>query len=835
MAGFADKEISTNMRVMKFGGSSIATADRVRRVSDIILAAVKEESVVVVVSAFQTVSNKLIACAKLAANADENYHTVLRELIELHQDMIRELIPEKNQAVLKTCNRLLQELNEILEGIFLLKELTLGAMDNIASFGERLSANIIAAYINHYYPAQYVDARHFIFTDNQHTAANVLYDLTNPAINQYYDDHFANNPIVPIITGFIGTTTDKRTTTLGRNSSDYSATIIGAALNASRIEIWTDVDGVYSADPNLVSTAFILPHLSYLEAIELSYFGGKVIHALTFKPVIEKDIPILIKNSLNPDCQGTFIVSKQKSLSESKWMAKSVTAVNDITLLIWKNTGIADVTFMKERLFRTLTMQNINYFLHLEGSPNNSAYIAIKTTDLAKAHLAIEQEFHLEFEHKLVKLEEKKSQSIIAIIGDEMKKLPPETSGKMFQYLGSMGVRINAIVYGASERNICIVVDDAQCHRALNLIHQAFFSEFKKLAVLMIGAGRVGKALLHQLYQQQLAILEKKLEITFYAISNSKKMIIDLNGINLLRCNQELSESEMPFQVTAFLKLIPHINCSNIALIDCTASQDIVESYPLFIQEGVHIITPNKRANVLPYAQYKALIGQFKRHHSHFLYRANVGAGLPVLSILKDLLDCGDKIIKIEGIFSGTLSYLFNHYDGNAEFGQVLQKAHQLQLTEPDPREDLSGIDVGRKLLILTRQMGWHTNLNDITVESLVPDTLASGDFTEKFFDDFQKYEATIKERLLKCRKEKRVLRYVGTIDVEKHTASARLEEIPENHPLALSCYADNIIAFTTHHYLDAPLVIRGPGAGVGCTAMGVFSDILELMGYLPE
>ncbi len=822
------------MRVLKFGGSSVATPARVRTVTDIILNTVKEEPVVVVVSAFQGISNKLIKCAHLAAQGDIAYEVLRDEISEQHLLTLKELIPNHNDAIKLSCETLLHELSEILLGIYQLKELTLGATDIIGSFGERLSATILAAYINQRYPAQYVDARQFIVTDGNHTAANVLFKSTNTATAKYYEDNFNDKPIIPIVTGFIGKTKDGRTTTLGRNSSDYSATIIGAALNASRIEIWTDVDGVYSADPHLVGSAFIQPAMSYLEAIELSHFGGKVIHASTLKPVIEKSIPILIKNTLNPEASGTYIVANTNSVAAKQWNVKSVTAVDDVSLIIWKNFKATDAAHMNERIYRVFSSVHIQPLIHLEGSPNNHVYIAIKQIDREKVLKGLQREFKLEFKHKLVAIEERHSQCIVAIVGDGMKQLPPDSAGKMFQFLGKMDIAINAIVYGASERNVCLVIDSAKQIRALNLIHQAFFTDYKKLAILMIGVGRVGKALLQQLHSQKVENAAKKIDIVFCAISNSKKMLTNLHGIPLERAYQELQHASEPFSVVSFLKLVPQINCSNIALIDCTASQDIVDAYPLFIQEGVHIITPNKRANVLPYAQYQSLMDQFRRHQSQLLCRANVGAGLPVLYILKDLINCGDTIIKIEGILSGTLSFVFNHYDGSVPFGQVLKKAHELQLTEPDPREDLSGMDVGRKLLIMARYMGWKINLNDIKVENLVPEALQQGPFTEKFFTAMDKYEVSMKKRLKRCKEEGKVLRYVGTINVKSKRISAQLEEVPITNPLAISCYSDNIISFVTHHYHEAPLVIRGPGAGVECTALGVYSDILELISHLP-
>lgn len=823
------------MRVLKFGGSSVATAERVRTVTEIVLSTVKEEPVLVVVSAFQGVSNKLIICAQTAASGDTNYEKLQVDIVHQHEEMIRLLGLTEKTELQVACEELFTELNEILLGIHQLKELTLGAMDLIGSFGERLSANILAAYINQQYPAQYVDSRKFIVTDNQHAGANVLFKSTNRATLKYYEDHFLNRPIIPIVTGYIGMTKEGRTTTLGRNSSDYSATIVGSALSASLIEIWTDVDGVYSADPKIVSGAFILPVLSYLEAVELSHFGGNVIHAMTLKPVIDKEIPILIKNTLNPESHGTYIVSSNSSLNNThQWNVKSVTSVNDVILLIWKNTGTTAVAHMKERLYRALSLQNIQPLVHIEGSPNNNVYIAIKKHERDKAHKTIQHEFRLEFKHKMVALEEKPSQCIVAIVGDGMKQLPPDSAGKMFQYLGRMNIQINAIVYGASERNVCLVIDSNMRVRALNLIHQAFFSDYKCLTILMIGVGRVGSALLQHLHSQQHEIAAKKIILNICAISNSKKMISNLHGLHLENCYQELQHSDQPFSVVEFLKMIPQINSSNIALVDCTASDEIVDAYPLFIQEGVHIITPNKRANVLPYQKYTALMDQFKRHKAKLLCRANVGAGLPVLYILKDLLNCGDAIIKIEGIFSGTLSYIFNHYDGSKPFGEILKTAHSLQLTEPDPREDLSGIDVGRKLLILARYMGWEINLSDIHVENLIPESLRAGIFNEAFFDDFSNYEAPLLARLEQCKKDGKVLRYVGSINVKSHQISAKLEEIPLNHPLAIACYSDNIISYITHHYHEAPLVIRGPGAGVECTALGVYSDILELVSRLP-
>lgn len=819
------------MRVLKFGGTSVANHERIRIVRDLVLEAAKEEAVVVVVSAFQGISNQLIACAKLSASGEENYLTAYQQIVERHVETIKQLMPDKNDGILQTVHQILVELSEILQGIFLLKELTLGALDHIAGFGERLSANIIACYINQHYPAEFVDARRLIFTDDKHTEASVLFEKTNDAIRQYYDDSLAKGPIIPVVTGFIGSTPTGRTSTLGRNSSDYSAVIVGAALDASQIEIWTDVDGIYSADPHLVPPAFVVRRLSYAEAIELSYFGAQVIHPSTLLPVIEKQIPILIKNTMNPAASGTVIAPKSKITK--KWTAKSITVIDEITLLIWQGMGAADVSGTIERLFKALMQAQVHIFLILEASPKHTVYLAISHKELDKARFAIQKEFHFELQHQLFKLDEKPAQSVIAVIGDDIKKLSPEIAGKMFQALGKSKIAINAIIQGASERNFSLVIDTHQRTRALNIIHQAFFAKYKCLALIIIGVGHIGKALLQQLQEQRQALLEKKFNLSICVIANSKKMLVNPQGIDLSTWQESLAQATEPFEIVNFLKTINQIACANIALIDCTASDEVVAAYPLFIQEGVHIITPNKRANVLPLAAYQTVMAQFKQYRCHFLCRTNVGAGLPVLTVLQDLLDCGDTIIRIEGIFSGTLSYLFNHYNGTVPFSRVLQQTQVLGMTEPDPREDLSGIDVARKLLILARKMGWTMELSDIPTENLLPTALQTGKFSEQFYDRFEQYENDYRQRFLDAEANHAVLRYIGKL--ENYTASAELREIPLDHPLALACHSDNIIAFTTHRYHTMPLVIRGPGAGIEVTAMGVFSDILKLLNYLPD
>lgn len=821
------------MRVLKFGGTSVANPERIQCVTRIILQSVKTEPTIVVVSAFQGVSSQLLLCGQTAANGDPAYLTLLEELTARHLQAIALLFSENTDAIKASVEAMLLELNEILQGIFLLKELTLCAQDNISSFGERLCACIVAHYINQEYPSEYVDSRRLIYTDNNYTQASVMFDKTNDAIRQYYDSCLLKGPMIPVITGYIGSALDGRTTTLGRNSSDYSAVIVGAALDASQIEIWTDVDGIYSADPQLVPSAFVVKNVSYAEAIELSYFGAKVIHTAMFIPVFEKQIPILIKNTMNPQSPGTLIEHRHNKNPAKKITAKSISVIDDITLLTWQGNGTSDVSATIERLFKCLTLSHINIFLILEASPKHTICLAISHKDLEKARTAIQQEFYFEIHHQLFRIDEKPSQSIIAVIGDEIKKLSPEIAGKMFQALGKMQININAIVQGASERNFSLVIDAHQRTRALNLIHQAFFAKSKCLSLIVIGVGHVGTSLLDQLKQQRKELAAKHIHISICAVANSQQMLIDTHGISLDHWQEALTHSPTKFDMVSILKSLSHIECSNIALLDCTASKEIVDAYPLYIQEGVHVVTPNKLANTLPYAQYQTLMSQFKQYQCHFLCTTNVGAGLPIITILRDLIACGDTVIKIEGIFSGTLSYLFNHYDGTVPLSRILKKTQELGMTEPDPREDLSGIDVARKLLILARILGLRMEIGDIDVENLVPEDLRFGEFTDQFYQDYERYEDYFKQRFLHCHSTDTVLRYVGILQDGK--ASARLYELPLNHPLSIACHSDNIISFQTHRYHEMPLVIRGPGAGVEVTAMGVFSDILKLLSYLPE
>ncbi len=652
----------------------------------------------------------------------------------------------------------------------------------------------------------------------------MLFELTNKAIRSHFRRSTRGTPVV---TGFLGATEDGRTTTIGRNGSDYTATILGAALRASMVEIWTDVDGVLSADPRSVPHAFVLPQLTYEEAMELSYFGAEVLHSAALAPAIAAKIPILIKNTLNPTAPGTLI-SDQPQVWEG--VAKGITSIDDIALLTLRGLAMVGVPGTAERLFRALATRKVSVVLISQASSEHTICFAVRTSDVPAARRAIQEEFHYEMQASVTALDEKLSQTIVAVVGDGMRGTPG-VAGKVFQTLGQNGVNVSAIAQGASERNISFVIDSANGDRALNVIHSAFFEKRKKLHLIVVGVGNIGSTLLQQLHRQRNYLLSQGFDVRVCGLADSKRMIFDTEGIDLCRWKEILRQSKEKMDLQRMVDAVGELNLTNVALVDCTASEKLSQAYTHFVDANVHIVTPNKKANVQPIDQYKALMQKLKEKQKFFLYEANVGAGLPVISTLKDLIASGDTVRKIEGILSGTLSYLFNSYDGSQPFSEILREAHRLGFTEPDPRDDLSGEDVARKLLILARQLGWEMDLKDIRTENLIPSGLQRMT-TKRFLAKLPSADRNFQKRYEKARARSCVLRYVARL--VDHRGSAALEEIPRDHPFASTKGSDNILAFTTDRYLRTPLIVQGPGAGAEVTAAAVFSDILKLLHYLP-
>jgi aspartokinase/homoserine dehydrogenase 1 len=818
------------MKILKFGGSSLSTPATIRGVGRIILDARRHEPVIGIVSAFQGVTNQLLECAHLAERADESYDDLFEQIARRHRAAVSQLIKKRRARVRAQVDALLDELHSTLQGIHLLRHCPLRALDMTASSGERLSALIVAAYLDQQHSAAFVDARDLVVTDNQFTHAGVIFRKTNRRTRAYMTRLFRRSRgVIPIVTGFIGATEDGQTTTIGRNGSDYSAAIVGAAVGASVIEIWTDVDGVLSADPRIVPSAFVLPQMTYEEAMELSYFGAKVLHSATIAPAVAKRIPILIKNTFNPEAPGTLI---SRTAEDDGKMAKGITSVGDLSLLTLRGPGMVGVPGVAERLFRTLASRRVNVVIISQASSEHTICFGVRSADASAAVEAIGQEFQFEFHEQSMLVDVKGDQAILAVVGEGMKGRPG-VAGKVFDSLGRQNINISAIAQGGSERNISCVIDAPQQGRALNAIHQGFFETRRRLALAVIGVGNVGGAVLQQLEQQRSYLLSRGFDVTVVGLANSKRFVVDPAGIDLKNWKSALRGGSNRMKAAAFATRLGDMELTNAALVDCTVGPTIVDAYPAFIEANLHIITPNKWANALPWRRYAALMELLDRRKRHFLFEANVGAGLPVVSTLRDLIASGDEIVRIEGILSGTLSYLFNTFDGSEPFSALVADAYRMGFTEPDPREDLSGQDVARKLLILARQIGLRMDLDEVEVDSLVPAALARGAYSSRFLTAFQRYDGAIADRVRRAASRGAVLRYVGTL--ERGRARAGLKEFPRDHPVAAAKGSDNVIAFTTKRYARTPLVVQGPGAGADVTAMGVFSDILKLLHYLPH
>jgi aspartokinase/homoserine dehydrogenase 1 len=819
------------VRVLKFGGSSLSTPSTVRQVLRIVLDARQEEPVTVVVSAFAGVTNQLLECARLAERQSAAFTESFDDLARRHRNAVASLVGRGQTRTRRAVDELLDELRSTLEGIHLLRHCPTRALDMVASFGERLSAVTVAAALNRRYPSQFVDARELVVTDDHFTSASVVFSKTNRrmrgAIARLLRQHRGH--VIPVVTGFIGATEDGQTTTIGRNGSDYSAAIVGAAIGASVIEIWTDVDGVLSADPRAVPSAFVLPNVTYEEAMELSYFGAKVLHSATIAPAIARQIPILIKNTFNPTARGTLIAGRD--VPDGR-LARGITAVGDLELLTLRGAAMVGVPGVAERLFRALASRRVSVILISQASSEHTICFAVRATDAARGVDAIQQEFRLEMHEHQMTVERRAGQAIIAVVGEGMRGRPG-VSGKLFDALGQQNININAIAQGASERNISCVVDAPEQVRALNVIHQAFFERRTRLALVVVGVGNVGGAVLTQLHQQRAYLLSKGFDISVVAVANSRRAAIDVEGLNLARWKEILEGSTQLMTPERLAHAVGAMKLANVALVDCTASAEVVEAYPAFIEANLHIITPNKIANALPWSRYQSLMALLERRHRHFLFEANVGAGLPILSTLRDLVASGDDVVRIEGVLSGTLSYLFNRFDAETPFSALVAEAHRLGFTEPDPREDLSGQDVGRKLLILARILGRKLDLHDVRIDSLVPQRLRAGRFTNRWISALARHDDEMARRLARAQKRGAVLRYVASLD--RKGAHAGLRELPRTHPVAMAAGNDNVISFFTKRYSQTPLVVQGPGAGADVTAMGVFSDILKLLHYLPR
>ena len=813
------------MKVLKFGGTSVGSVESLQSLTKIVQQSfLNNDHPIVVTSAMSGITNLLTQMAENAADQKAFDHDI--KLIETsHFDIVKSLISIQNQnPVFTKLKLMLNELEDVLQGIFALKELSLQSKDLVLSYGEKLSTFMVAKILEESISqAMFVDASHYIKTDSNFGNANLNEALTNQLIQSLVH---SNPDKLLVVTGFISSNDKGRMTTLGRGGSDYTAAIFASNLNADVIEIWTDVNGMLTADPRIVKKAFSLPSLSYTEAMELSYFGAKVIYPPTMIPAFMKKIPIVIRNTFQPEFEGTKI---QFESDQSKFPIKGISSISDVSIINVSGSGMIGKTGFSGRLFTLLAREQINVILITQSSSEHSITFAVHPNDAKKAIQLISSEFELELEaSKLILPEIEEDLSVLAIVGENMKKTPG-ISGKLFHALGRNGINVRAIAQGSSEFNISVIISKNDLAKALNSVHDAFFAELKKtLNVFTLGTGNIGTTMFRQLADQHHFLLENNdLEIKVIGTSNSRKMIFNENGIDLKDWKNNLEENGEIADLTNFIERMKKMNLPNCVFIDNTASKLPSTYYTDIFKSNISVVTCNKIANSAAYSQYKQLHETARKHGVDFLYETNVGAGLPIVRVLKDLMMSGDRLLKIEAILSGTISYIFNNFIDEASFYNVVKEAQKLGYTEPDPRDDLSGVDFMRKMLILARDAGHQLESSDVNLGNILPKECLEASSVDHFYEELLKAEPYFKSLKEKAKSENKVIRYIGKL--ENGQVEISLQMVDQNHPFYALSGSDNIISFTTERYKERPLVVKGPGAGAEVTAGGVFADLVNI------
>jgi aspartokinase/homoserine dehydrogenase 1 len=807
------------MKVLKFGGTSLGSPDRIRGVKRIIES--QDSPCVIVVSAFQGVTDELKYISELASQRNEEYKVLLEKVIRRHREYARQLTTKDNRVyVLDTLCVIFAEMQQTLEGIFLLRELSRHAMDEVLSHGELLSSFIIGNLIS---GCQYIDSRKFIRTDSNFGSANVDFEATDKLIRQYIDNP-SGHLVVP---GFIASNSSGETTTLGRGGSDYSAAIIAAALDAKVLEIWTDVDGFMTADPKKVNKAYAIDSLTYSEAIELSHFGAKVIYTPTLRPVYRKNIPIKVLNTFNPESKGTIISGKSEDSITSP--IKGISSIDHIDLITIQGTGMVGVTGISMRLFGALAKKNINIILITQASSEYSISFAVIPTDTLTAEIAIHDEFKNEIDlNREIKILIEKNLSIIAIVGERMKNTPG-ISATLFRSLGRNGINVIATAQGSSELNISVVIRNDSLRRALNVIHDGFFlSRTKEMYLFIAGTGLVGSSLLKQLSEQQSKLLsEHNLRINLMGVTNSRRMYVDRKGIVLGQYRDVLKKSGEKGDISGFIQQMVRMNLRNSVFIDCTADADVAERYSEILSKYVSIVAANKIACSSEYNYYQKLKSLAVARGVRFMYETTVGAGLPIIKTINDLILSGDRIHKIEAVLSGTMNFIFNELSPETPLSSAIRKAREKGYSEPDPRIDLSGTDVVRKIMILAREAGFQIETDDVEVKKFLPDECFAGDIND-FFENVKKFDAEFEEKRKILARNNKKWRFFATLDQGK--AKVELLTIGPEHPSFNLEGSNNIILFTTDRYKELPMVIKGYGAGAEVTAAGVFADLMRVV-----
>ena len=810
------------MQVIKFGGSSVANAENINRVVEIVQQAVQKDKTIVVVSALGGITDTLLKAGELAAGGDENYKEFLKLSEQRHLEAVKSLIPVAQQSgllswVKQRCN----EIEDICNGVFLLGELSSRTRDRIIGFGELLSSKIISERLKSVStPNTWKDSRELIVTDSNFGFATIDFPATNKKTQEYFSGKEDSLFMVP---GFIASDSKGATTTIGRGGSDYTAAIFAAATNATIVEIWTDVSGMMTADPRLVSNARVIPHISYQEAMELSHFGAKVIYPPTIQPVMNKNIPVWIKNTFSPNDYGTLIESRAVKNGSS---IRGISSINKIVLLSLEGSGMVGIPGFSKRLFEALANEKINVILITQGSSEHSICVGIDEATIQQAKKAVDNTFAYEIETKKVDpLLIERDLAIVALVGDNMKS-HPGTSGKMFGALGRNGVNVRAIAQGSSERNISAVIAIADVKKAINVLHEEFFeTTYKQVNLFVAGVGNVGGRLLAQLDQQRKYLEEQlHLQVRVVGIANSKKMAFSEEGLDLLNWKQSL-EAAAPMSVQEYIDVIRSKNLRNSVFADVTADEKVAQCYDQLLSKSISVVACNKVACSSSYSYYKKLKDLAREYNAMFLFETNVGAGLPVIGTLNDLLRSGDKINRIEAVLSGTLNFVFNHYNGEKTFAEVVRQAQDEGYTEPDPRLDLSGTDVMRKIMILARETGERLELEDIHNISFMPEACMKGD-VDNFYKEMGKHEDHFKKLYADAAAGDKKLKFVAKYENGK--ASVGLQHIDANHDFYHLYGKDNVVLFYTNRYTEQPLVVKGAGAGAEVTASGVFADIIR-------
>jgi len=812
------------MNVLKFGGTSVANANNINLVVNIVEEAAKNDQLAVVVSAFSGVTDLLVLGAATASAKNKNYKEIVNQIEQQHKAAIEDLIPLTEQhEVIDAINSEINQLKTLLDGCFLLGELSARTSDAILSFGELLSSQIIAkALQQNMSHAEYKDSRELIKTNNTFGKASVNFEITNQLIASHFNSVLAKVTVLP---GFIASSSDGNNTTLGRGGSDYTAAIIAAAVNARQLEIWTDVNGMFTANPKIVKQAQPIKTISYQEAMELSHFGAKVLYPPTIQPVLKLNIPILIKNTFEPQNAGTLITSVINGIENP---IKGISHIDKIALLTLEGSGMIGVSGSSKRLFEVLSNESINVIFITQASSEHSICIGILNADADKAQSAIDKAFELEIsQYKVDPCIVEKNLCIVALVGESMKN-HQGLSGKMFSTLGKNNVNIRAIAQGASERNISVVINERDVKKALNTLHERFFEDnTKQLNLFVMGVGNVGEKFIDQIHQQKKFLKENlKINLRVIAVSNSRKMHFEEEGISLKDWKELLSNAE-PASSENFISKVKELNLRNSIFVDITANESVSQTYDQYLEQNVAVVTCNKIACSSAYVNYSHLKQLSRRYNAPFLFETNVGAGLPIIDTLKHLIASGDKINKIQAVLSGSLNFIFNNFDDNHPFHEVVKEAGVQGFTEPDPKIDLSGVDVARKILILIRESGYQMEIEDIENKCFLPKECMDTTNNEDFFKSLVKHSTHFEQLLAEAKAKDCRIKFVAEFDNGK--ASVGLQFVAKDHPFYNLEGKDNIVLFFTDRYIDQPLLIKGAGAGAAVTASGIFADVIRI------